>query len=347
QSEQMPAARDAGRYHLAGEIARGGMGAILKGRDPDLGRDIAVKVLLETHAGKTELLQRFVEEAQIAGQLQHPGVVPVYELGRFADRRPYFTMKLVKGQTLARLLAARQDPGQERPRFLKVFEQVCQTLAYAHARGVRHRSLKPSNVRGGNYGEVQGMDWGLAKVLPQGGVAEGPSPKRERGTEVSVIRTQRSEGSDTPEGPGLQTHAGSVLGTPAYMAPEQARGEVDRLDERADVFGLGAILCEILTGQPAYTGADFTQLHRQAARADLADACARLDGCGADAALIALAKRCLAPEPGDRPRDAGVLAAELTAYLHSVEERLRRVELERAAAEVRTAEERKRRRLAL
>src|SRR5262249_21989313 len=158
---------------------------------------------------------------------------------------------LVKGQTLARLLAARRDPSQERPRFLKVFEQVCQTLAYAHARGVLHRDLKPSNIMVGNYGEVQVMDWGLAKVLPQGGVAEGPSPKRERGTEaVSVTRTHRSEGSDTPEGLGLQTHAGSVLGTPAYMAPEQARGEVDRLDERADVFGLGAILCEILTGQP-------------------------------------------------------------------------------------------------
>src|SRR5262249_10788926 len=172
QSEQMPAARDAGRYHLAGEIARGGMGAILKGRDPDLGRDIAVKVLLETHAGKTELLQRFVEEAQIAGQLQHPGIVPVYELGQFADRRPYFTMKLVKGQTLARLLAQRKEPSQERPRFLKVFEQVCQTLAYAHARGVLHRDLKPSNIMVGNYGEVQVMDWGLAKVLPQGGVAD-------------------------------------------------------------------------------------------------------------------------------------------------------------------------------
>jgi eukaryotic-like serine/threonine-protein kinase len=119
---------------LHGEIARRGMGAILKGRDTDLGRDMAVRVLLETHQGRTELVQRFVEEAQIAGQLQHPGVVPVYEMGQFPDKRPHFTIKLVKGQTLARLLAQRQDPAEERPRLLKVFEQVCQALAYAHAR---------------------------------------------------------------------------------------------------------------------------------------------------------------------------------------------------------------------
>src|SRR5439155_12137203 len=107
----------------------------------------------------------FLEEAQISGQLQHPGIVPVYELGAFADQRPYFTMKLVKGQTLATLLAQRGEPGQDRPRFLKVFEQVCQTLAYAHARGVIHRDLKPANVMVGKFGEVQVMDWGLAKVL--------------------------------------------------------------------------------------------------------------------------------------------------------------------------------------
>src|SRR5262249_35337964 len=155
-----------------------GMGAILKGRDTDLGRDIAIKVLLETHRGRPELVQRFVEEAQIAGQLQHPGIVPVYELGQFPDRRPFFTMKLIKGRTLAALLAERGSPGadtpspSERMRWLKVFEQVCQTVAYAHAHGVLHRDLKPANVMVGNFGEVQVMDWGLAKVLPQGGVAD-------------------------------------------------------------------------------------------------------------------------------------------------------------------------------
>ena len=165
---EVPIDGSAGRYQLLGEIARGGMGAVLKGRDPDLGRDLALKVLLDQHRGRADLIDRFVEEAQICGQLQHPGVVPVYELGRLPDRRPFFAMKLVKGQTLAALLAGRSSPADDLPRFLAIFEAVCQTVAYAHARGVIHRDLKPSNVMVGSFGEVQVMDWGLAKVLPQG-----------------------------------------------------------------------------------------------------------------------------------------------------------------------------------
>jgi serine/threonine-protein kinase len=341
-SDALPADAPAG-LQLQGEIARGGMGAVLKGRDTDLGRDVAVKVLLEAHRGHAELVQRFVEEAQIAGQLQHPGVVPVYELGQLPDRRPYFTMKLVKGQTLAQLLAQRQDVAQERPRFLKVFEQVCQALAYAHARGVIHRDLKPSNVMVGPFGEVQVMDWGLAKVLKPGGTPEEKAPAT---AEATVIRTARSL-SATPARPGPRTQAGAVLGTPAYMAPEQARGEVAALDQRCDVFGLGAILCHILTGQPPYAGTDAEPAHSLASRADLAGAFARLDRCGADAELIGLAKRCLAPQREVRPRDAEAVAAELTDYLGSVEARLRRAELERVAAEARAGEERKRRRAQL
>jgi hypothetical protein len=130
-----PALPSGAKLQLLGEIARGGMGAVLKGRDVDLGRDVAVKVLLETHQGRVELAQRFLEEAQIHGQLQHPGIAPVYELGALPDRRPYFTMKLVQGHTLAALLHQRQQISADRPRFLAVFLQVCQTLAYAHARG--------------------------------------------------------------------------------------------------------------------------------------------------------------------------------------------------------------------
>src|SRR5436190_18792143 len=168
-SEEMPSLRETGaRYQLAGEIARGGMGAVLRGRDVDLGRDVAVKVLLEKHAGKPEVARRFIEEAQVGGQLQHPGVVPVYDIGRFGDR-PFFTMKLVKGHTLAALLAERAEPGADRPRFLAVALQVAQTVAYAPAKGVRHRDLKPANIMVGAFGEVELMDWGLAKVLNEGG----------------------------------------------------------------------------------------------------------------------------------------------------------------------------------
>jgi serine/threonine-protein kinase len=278
-SEDMRTSQDpSSRLQLQGEIARGGMGAVLQGRDTDLGRAVAVKVLLEKHAGKTELARRFVEEAQIAGQLQHPGIVPVYELGQFADKRPYFTMKLVKGKTLAVLLSARKEPAEDRTKFVGIFAQVCQTLAYAHARGVIHRDVKSSNVMVGAFGEVQVMDWGLAKVLKEGSVAA--EMKSQQQQEVSVIRTQRSTGSDA-SAVGSNTQAGSVLGTPAYMAPEQARGDLELVDERADVFGLGAILCQVLTGQPPYTGLR-PEILRKAQAASLDDARARLDSCGAD-----------------------------------------------------------------
>jgi serine/threonine protein kinase len=121
------------------------MGVVLKGRDPDLGRDLAVKVLLEAHRENPDLVRRFVEEAQIGRQLQHPRVVPIYDLGTFGEGRPYFTMKLVKGQTLSELLAERKSPADELPRFLEIFQQVCQTMAYAHARDVIHRDLNPLN----------------------------------------------------------------------------------------------------------------------------------------------------------------------------------------------------------
>jgi serine/threonine-protein kinase len=339
----VPVAAPGPRLQIHDEIARGGMGAVLRGRDVDLGREVAVKVLLETHAGHTELVQRFVEEAQISGQLQHPGIVPVYELGQFPaaagePSRPYFTMKLVKGQTQATLLQDRTEPAQDRPRLLKVFEQVCQTLAYAHARGVIHRDLKPANVMVGAFGEVQVMDWGLAKVLPDGRGAPRATP---RPAPASVIHTVRSE--DVAAGRGSPTQMGSVLGTPAYMPPEQARGKIDGLDERADVFGLGAILCEILTGQPPYVGRDRFALMCQAATAELQDAWRRLDGCGADGDLVTLAKRCLAAAPGQRPRHAGEVAEAVPAHLQSVEQRLRQAEVERARAEVQAGEERRRR----
>jgi WD40 repeat protein len=319
------------------------MGAVLRGHDPELGRDVAVKVLLEKHRGRPEMVRRFLEEVQISGQLQHPGVAPVYALGRTGDHTPYFTMKLVKGRTLADLLAASPDRARERGRFVGIFGQVCQTLAYAHSRGVIHRDLKPANVMVGAFGEVQVMDWGLAKVLAEsgagGGEPTGPSEWR------STIRTRRGAGLDTPGDEGGLTEAGTVLGTAAYMAPEQARGEVELVDERADVFGLGGILCEVLTGRPPFPG-KVAEAQRRAQTASLAEAYAALDGCGADADLVALAKRCLAAEPWHRPRDAGAVAAELTAYQESVEARLRRAELEGAQARVKAQEERKRRKLA-
>src|SRR6516165_4430906 len=326
------------RYRIDGEIARGGMGAVLKGRDPDLGRDVAIKVLRPDLRDNGNLVRRFVEEAQIGGQLQHPGVVPIYELGTFADRRPFFSMKLVKGQTLADLLAARSGPADDLPRFLSIFAAIAQTMAYSHTRGVIHRDLKPSNVMVGSFGEVQVMDWGLARVLPRGGVAADARAGKELPAETLI--TTAGSGSDRD-----LSRAGSIMGTPSYMPPEQARGETDRIDERADVFALGSILCEVLTAKPAFTGRGATEILRKAADGATADALARLDGCGAEAELIGLAKDCLAVEPEGRPRDANVVAERITAYLAGVQERVQAAERERAVAVARAIEERRRRKL--
>ena len=327
------------RYQLVGELARGGMGAIFQGRDLELGRDLAVKVIREEHRDRPEMVRRFVEEAQIGGQLQHPGIVPVHELGRLPDGRVFIAMKLVRGRTLAALLAERRGPDDDRMRFLSIFERVCQAMAYAHARGVVHRDMKPSNIMVGAFGEVQVMDWGLAKVLDQGGVAD--EERAIRPSDDSAVWTLRSRSE------AMESRPGSVLGTPSYMAPEQARGALDTLDERADVFALGSILCEILTGEPAFAGEGGAEVYRKAERADLSEAIARLDACDADAELVGLARTCLAAAPKHRPRDAGIVVDGLTAYLRGVEGRLREAELAQARAETRAAEERRRRRLTL
>jgi serine/threonine-protein kinase len=322
----------AGSFRLLGEIARGGMGAVLRAYDPEMDRVLAVKVVLPQYRNDPAMTRRFLGEARLAGQLQHPGVVPVHDVGRLPDGRPFFAMKLIEGRTLAQLLRERPGPGHDLPRFLRYFEAVCQAIGYAHGRGVIHRDLKPGNVMVGAFGEVQVMDWGLAKVLG----------KEEQGQAAD------SDSSFIPHPLSFPaTLPGRVAGTPAYAAPELASGAAERLDERSDVFGLGAVLCEVLTGQPPYVGADPVQVHRLAARAELADARARLNGCGADAELVRLALACLAPRPADRPRDARAVAEALTAYLDGVQARLRAAELAEAEARARAAGEAKRRRLAL
>jgi eukaryotic-like serine/threonine-protein kinase len=331
-----------GNYQLLGEIARGGMGVILKGHDTDLGRDVAVKVLDGELAKRPEVVQRFVEEAQIGGQLQHPGIVPVYELGLMADERPYFTMKLIKGRTLAALLQQRKNPGDNRGRLLAIFESVCQTVAYAHSKGVLHRDLKPANVMVGAFGEVQVVDWGLAKVLRRGGVADEKRAK-ERVTIHTVIETVRSG----PGSSGSDSMVGSVMGTPAYMAPEQAQGEIEKLDERADVFSLGAILCELLTGQPPYVESEGQHLVTLAARAELDPARARIEACEADTALKRLCLDCLMPARAARPANAEEVAKALHAYLTSTEERAAKAELAAEKERIKAAEERRARRLTL
>jgi WD40 repeat protein/tRNA A-37 threonylcarbamoyl transferase component Bud32 len=329
----------AGRFVLGEELARGGMGIVYRARDDMLGRDVAVKVLHERYLADSLVGRRFLDEAQITAQIQHPGIPPVFEVGLLEDERPYLAMKLIKGRTLEDLLKERPEPASERGRFLAVFQQVCQAVGYAHSKHILHRDLKPGNVMVGAFGEVQVMDWGLAKMLhTEGEVAQEPAARMET-IGRTVVQTFRESDS--------RTVTGSLLGTPAFMAPEQAGGELDRLDERTDVFGLGAILCVILTGRPPYTGKSGEDLRLMAICGMLADAHARLEQCGTDAKLVELCRACLSVEPEGRPRDAGAVAATVASYLAGVEERARQAELERAAAEARAAEQRKRRRVQL
>jgi serine/threonine protein kinase len=307
-------------YQIQDEIGRGGMGEVYRARDERLGRTLAVKVLQNRYRDARDMQCRFEEEARLTGQLQHPGVPPVHELGKTADGRPFFSMKLVKGQTLADLLRRRQGPGEELARFVSIFGEVCRAVAYAHSHGLLHRDLKPANVMVGAFGEAQVMDWGLAKA--HGGEQAG----RGWSGEASTLHTAR------PAKEADWTQDGSVLGTLGYMAPEQARGEIDRLDERSDVFGLGAILCVILTGRPPHEGATVQEVRRRAAEGELAEPLARLDGCGADAGLVQLCKQCLAAARDERPRNAGVVATRVAGYQAAAQERLRRVELEQAQA---------------
>lgn len=310
------------RYRLGPEIARGGMGVVCRAHDEVLGRDLAVKLLLANPGERPDLVRRFEQEARITGRLQHPGVPPVYELGWLVDGRPFLALRLIEGRTLADLL--REEGGAGRDHLLLVFEQVCQTVAYAHSQRIIHRDLKPQNVMVGPFGEVQVVDWGLARCLDDGSDDLAQLP------------------ADWDCSPPLVTATGSVLGTPAYMAPERARG--DRGDLRADVFGLGAILCELLTGRPPYEPGDHGPLTRLLAGNSL-DVIEGLRQSDADPMLVELACRCLSPDPQDRPGCAGELARAIDDHLATVRRRLRQAELERAAAEGRALAERNRRRL--
>jgi tetratricopeptide (TPR) repeat protein/tRNA A-37 threonylcarbamoyl transferase component Bud32 len=340
-------------YELLDEIGRGGMGVVYRARDTALDRDVAVKLLSDRFPADSPAAQRFLSEARITGQLQHPGIPAVHQVGNIADGRPFLAMKLIKGRTLEAILKSEtrflQETGflgADRGRLLAIFEAVCQAVGYAHAHRVIHRDLKPANVMVGAFGEVQVMDWGLAKVLNE----EAPATADAQTAEQTQAWTQVSPTPETDS----HTQAGSLVGTPAFIAPEQALGEINKVNERADVFGLGALLAVILTGKPPYVGETHESVRVQAARGKLEDCFARLDASGAEPELLALCKKCLAFEPADRPADAGAVAAAVAGLRAAADERARRAELERvrvegeqATALAQAAERRKRRRLAL
>ena len=292
------------RYTLTRLHAKGGIGQVWLARDQPLGREVALKELRPEQAANPAVWSRFLEEARITGQLEHPGIVPVYELAPPAeDRQPFYTMRFVRGRTLseavrdyhARRAEGRADP-LDLPGLLNAFVGVCKAVAYAHARGVIHRDLKAQNVVLGDFGEVIVLDWGLAKLVdrPEG---------------------DRSEAPPVAPGPGGHdpTIQGQALGTPAYMAPEQAEGRLDRVDRRSDVYGLGAILYEILAGRPPFGGDDTAEVLRRVIHE--APARPRQLNPAAPAALEAVCLKALAKRPEDRYPGASELAEEVKRFL--------------------------------
>lgn len=292
-----------GRYKVEREIARGGMGLILKARDSYLNRNVAIKLLMRKLRDNQSFQDRFVAEAQLTSQLQHPGVVPIYDVGHSTDGRPYFAMKLVQGETFSRLIKLAPRNPLERYRCLKIFEKVCDTIAYAHSQGVVHMDIKPSNVMVGQFGEVHVMDWGLSC--------------RWGDQQISCLPVDE-ESNLAFDYDTAVARGGSINGTPAYMSPEQARD--DLVDLRSDVFCLGGMLCELLTGQPPFKGQNLQQVCTRAAWARHDEAMAALEHCDGDVELVDLAKECLSPDPDDRPNHAGEVAYEITAHLESATE---------------------------
>lgn len=292
------------RYTLTRLHATGGIGRVWLARDASLGRDVALKELRPERSANPSVWARFLKEAQVTGQLEHPGIVPIYEVGqRPADQAPFYTMRFVRGRTLAEAVAAyhkKRLQGEAGPlelrELLGAFVGVCNAVAYAHSRGVLHRDLKPQNIVLGDYGEVIVLDWGLARLMkqPEGDEAHPP---------LDVAAESGVQG----------TLQGQVLGTPAYMAPEQAEGRLDLLGPATDVYGLGAVLYEILTGRPPFTGTETAGvlslvIHEPPTRP-------RLTVPTTAAALEAVCLKALAKKSAQRYASAKELAEEVQRWL--------------------------------
>lgn len=277
------------KYCVLSEISHGGMGTVYRAHDTELNRQVAIKVLNATEASG-DIAQRMVREAQIIARLEHPGIVPVHDVGLLSDGRVFYAMKLARGGRLDEY-ASNNASMKDR---LRKFQAVCEAVAFAHVHGVIHRDLKPANIMIGSFGEVLVLDWGVAKLIS-------PAESSPDASEADTLFQSDANGQNPYDEQSEHTAPGTIIGTPNYMSPEQARGEIDGLNERSDVYSLGAILYFLLTNksprlQPGSTApARPRELNSKVTKT-------------AEAVCL----KAMAPLPGDRYSSARELVADIS-----------------------------------
>ena len=300
------ATSDGQRFRVLRPHARGGLGAVFVALDGELNREVALKQILDHHADDPTSRQRFLIEAEVTGRLEHPGIVPVYGLGTYADGRPYYAMRFIRGDSLTEAVgrfhaddSLNEQPGRrclELRKLLRRFMDVCNAIDYAHSRGVLHRDIKPGNIIVGEHGETLVVDWGLAKTT---GKSEPDAVER-------TLVPSSASGS-------AETLPGSALGTPAYMSPEQARGDLEQLGPCSDVYSLGATLYCLLTGKPPQVGNDISEVLRKAQRAEFTPP--RQIDPAIDKALEAVCLKAMALKPEDRYASSRALAEDVERWM--------------------------------
>jgi len=303
-NELISGAEASSKYIFEGELGRGAMGAVFATVDQDIRRKVALKVLLPGSESSLPHVKRFLEEAQITGQLEHPNIVPVHDIGIDDESRIYYTMQLVRGESLQSITSKIADGEKEYVRkytlgaLLQMFMKVCDAIGYAHSKGVLHRDLKPENIMVGKFGEVMVMDWGLAKVLGRKDVS---APDSSTSSYENVASSMTVEGQ--------------IMGTPSYMSPEQAKGSISELDERSDVFSLGAILYKILTFEAPYKGKDAQEVLEKAQNHILEPPDLRAPANQMPSELVAICMKAMAKNQEERYSDATELKDDIQRYL--------------------------------